>query len=135
MKKYAAAVLIIIIAAMFTGCSDTEEAVLPPDNAAIGVWNLYSVVIDQSEYIGESADSVLEGASDCVLTVTAEGTFDFSIGGADVVGTYTAEDGKITFFEDNSEFPVTVEGDRLTLDLTSYSGMDMQYVFAKNASG
>lgn len=129
MKKCTALFLILITISL-AACS-AEGATSQPDNAAIGVWDMYSVVINGDEYIGESADAVLEGATDCVLTVTQEGTFDFSIDGADVIGTYEAADGAITFFEDNSEFPVTVSDGRLTIDLTAYSGMDMQYIFVK----
>ena len=129
MKKYIA--LFLILAVMPIAACSAEGATDQPDNPAIGAWNMYSVVINGDEYIGESADAVLAGASSCVLTVTKEGTFDFSIGGADVIGTYEARDGAISFYEDNSEFPVTVSGGKLTIDLTSYSEMDMQYIFVK----
>lgn len=138
MKKYAALIFIIAFAAICAaGCSD-GEADSPSGNAAVGEWSLYSVVLDisesdSSEYIGESADAVLEGAADCVLTVTPDGAFDFSIGGTDTVGTYAVDGDKITFYEDVSEFPVTVENGRLTMDLTEYSGRNMKYIFVKNA--
>lgn len=129
MKKCTALFLIIILLPL-AACS-AEGAVTQPGNPAIGVWEMYSVVINGDEYIGESADSVLEGAMSCALTVSEDGTFDLSISGADVIGTYEASGDAITFFEDNSEFPVNISNGRLTIDLTAYSGMDMQYVFVK----
>lgn len=132
MKKFTRVFILIAFAMLLAcGCAETNDAQMQPDNPAVGTWKLFCVVINGENFNGSDADVVLEGASSAVMTVELDGTFDLSINDVHVIGTYEVKPGGIVFLESETEFPIKVENDTLTIDLTEYAGIGMQYVFSK----